>query len=182
MPSFKTLLLPLALSLAATTTAATCSGDWLSNTFGGDQKCCYGNMMVIDKDAFCCVYDLTPPVETSSTSTAISSTDDYAGWSTAGECFTKVPFSASNYSDLVSSASSKIAAARATVASNTATSTSASASSSSASSGTSSTASGTGSKTSSGSAASTSNAAMPIATAHEMMLGGAAVVVGIFVL
>lgn len=141
-------------------------------------------MMVNDKDAFCCVYDLTPPVETSSASTATSSTDDYAGWSTAGECFTKVPFSASNYSDLVSSASSKIAATRATIASNQATSTSAStsANSRSVSSGTSSAASGTGSKTSSGSAASTGNAAMPIATPQEMMLGGAAVVVGLFVL
>lgn len=179
MPSLK-ILLPLALSLAATTTAATCSGDWLSNTFDGDQKCCYGNMMVIDKDAFCCVYDLTPPVETSSASTATPSTDDYAGWSTAGECFTKVPFSASNYSELVSSASSKIAATRATVASNQATSTSAV--SSSTSSDTSSATGGTGSKTSSGSASPTSNAAMPIATAQEMMLGGAAVVVGLFVL
>ncbi|GLI72577.1 hypothetical protein PoHVEF18_000756 [Penicillium ochrochloron] len=137
--------------------------------------------MVNDKDASCCVYDLTPPVETSSASTATSSTDDYAGWSTAGECFTKVPFSASNYSDLVSSASSKIAATRATVASYQATSTSISSSSVSVSSGPTSATSGTGSKTSSGSAASTSNAAMPIATAQEMMLGGAAVV-GLFVL
>ncbi|KAJ5433051.1 uncharacterized protein N7458_012207 [Penicillium daleae] len=180
MPSFKTILLPLAL-LVATATADTCPGDWLSNTFNGDTKCCYGNMLVEDRDAFCCVYDLTPPpVETISTSTATSSTDDYAGWSTAGECFTKVPFSASNYSDLVSSASLKIAATRATVASNQASSTSTS--SSSTSSGTASATNGTSSKSSSASAASTSNAAMPIATAQEMVLGGAAVVVGLFVL
>jgi hypothetical protein len=50
------------------------------------------------------------------------------------------------------------------------------------SSGTNSATSGTGSKTSSGSATSTSNAAMPIATAQDMILGGAAVVVGLFVL
>ncbi|KAJ5370782.1 uncharacterized protein N7496_006874 [Penicillium cataractarum] len=179
MPSFKTFLLPIVL-LVATSSAATCSGDWLSNTFNGDTKCCYGNMLVEDRDAFCCVYDLTPPVETSSASTATTTSDDYDSWSTAGECFTKIPFSASNYSDLVSSASSKIAATRATVATNEAKSTSTSASS--ASSGTSSAASSTSSQTSSGSAASTSNAAMPIATAQEMMLGGAAVVVGLFVL
>lgn len=179
MPSFKTFLLPMAL-LVASSRAATCSGDWLSNTFKGDTKCCYGNMLVEDRDAFCCVYDLNPPVETSSASTVATTSDDYDSWSTAGECFTKVPFSASDYSDLVSSASSKIAATRATVATNEANPTSSSAST--ASSGASSVASITSSRTSSGSAAATSNAAMPIATAQEMVLGGAAVVVGLFML
>lgn len=180
MPSFRTLLLPITLSLMGIATAATCPENWLENTFSGDSKCCYGNMLVDNRDAFCCVYDMTPPTKTSSSSSASTTTDDYGSWSTAGECFTKVPFSASNYSDLVSSASSKIAASRTTVATNEANTTSTG--SSSASTGTSVGASGTSSQTSSGSASATSNAAMPIVTAQEMVLGGAAVVVGLFVL
>jgi hypothetical protein len=151
----------MALALAATASDITCPKDWLSNTFK-DTKCCYGNMLVINTDAFCCVYDMTPPAVTSSASSASMTTIEFNSWATTDECVTKVPFSASNYSDLVSSASSKIAASRTTVATNEASSTS--------------------SKASSGTAAATSNAAMPIATAQEMVLGGAAVVVGLFVL
>jgi len=165
MPSISSLLLPLTLFLA-TTTAATCPNNWLENTFGGDSKCCYGNMLVEDTDAYCCVYDMTFPKETSVSTT--SSFDD--SWSTAGDCFAKIPFTASDYSAQVSSASSKILAATTTIATNEATSTTASSTSSSTS--------GMGLS----STASTSNAAMPIATAQEMVLGGAAVVVGLFML
>ncbi len=66
---------------------------------------------------------------------------------------------ASDYSQQVSSASSKFnAGATATPATKVATS------------------------TSSGSAAATANAAMPIATAQDIVLGGAAVIAGLFVL
>lgn len=168
----------MALALAATASDITCPKDWLSNTFK-DTKCCYGNMLVINTDAFCCVYDMTPPTVTSSASSASTTTIEFNSWATTDECVTKVPFSASNYSDLVSSASSKISASRTTVAANEASSTS---THSSLASGTSAGTSGASSKASSGTAAATSNAAMPIATAQEMVLGGAAVVVGLFVL
>lgn len=179
MPSFRTLLLPIGFALAATATDITCPKDWLSNTFK-DTKCCYGNMLIINTDAFCCVYDMTPPTVTSSASSDSTTTIEFNSWATTDECVTKVPFSASNYSDLVSSASSKIAASRATVATNEASSTSTH--SSSASSGSSASTSGASSHASLGTAAATSNAAMPIATAQDMVLGGAAVVVGLFVL
>lgn len=180
MPSVRTLLLPMALALAATATDVTCPTDWLANTFKGT-KCCYGNMVIINTDAFCCVYDMTPATVTSSAPSASTTTDiEFNSWATTDECVTRVPFTASNYSDLVSSASSKIAASRATVATNEASSTSthSSSASSSSSAGT----SGASSHASSGTAAATSNAAMPIATAQDMVLGGAAVVVGLFVL
>ncbi|KAJ6110951.1 hypothetical protein N7486_003186 [Penicillium sp. IBT 16267x] len=177
MPSFRRLL-PIALSLAATALAATCPKNWLQDTsIDGDSKCCYGNMLIEDRDTYCCVYDMTPDVESSSISTAsTTSVDNYDSWSTAGDCFAKIPFTASDYSDQVSSASSKIVAGTTTIATNEATSTSAS------STPTLGASSGTSSNTSSGLAASTANAAMPIATAQEIVLGGAAVVVGLFVL
>ncbi|KAJ5811531.1 hypothetical protein N7474_007832 [Penicillium riverlandense] len=75
-----------------------------------------------------------------------------------GGCFTKIPWTASDYSEQVSSASSKLADSTTTPATNAAT------------------------PTSSGSAAPTTNAAMPIATAQEIVLGGAAVIAGLFVL
>ena len=79
--------------------------------------------------------------------------------SSATSCFAQIPFTATNYSQQVSSASSQLAAgATTTPATNDAT------------------------PTSSGSAAATTNAAMPIATAQEIVLGGAALIAGIFVL
>lgn len=184
MPSFKNLLLPITLSLAATTTAATCPQNWLEDTaLDGDSKCCYGNMVIDDRDAYCCVYDMTPALETSSVTTVTTTgMDDYDSWSTAGDCFAKIPFTASDYSDQVSSASSKIAAATTTIATNEATSTTARSTSTSTSGTSSGTSSGMGSNTSPGSTSTTANAAMPIATAQEMVLGGAAVVIGLFVL
>lgn len=76
-----------------------------------------------------------------------------------GSCFTMIPWTASDYSAQVSSASSKLAAGATTTPATT-----------------------DATPTSSGSAAATSNAAMPIATAQEIMLGGAAVIAGLFVL
>ncbi|KAJ5118589.1 hypothetical protein N7448_010297 [Penicillium atrosanguineum] len=180
MPSFKHLLLPITLLLASTT-ASTCPKNWLENTPpDGNSKCCYGNMVIDDTDAFCCVNDMTPSEETSDSTTT---TDDYDSWSTAGDCFTKIPFTASDYSEQVSSASSKVLATR-TIMVNEATSTTASSSSASSTSSnaSSSSAASTSSDASSRPTASTTtNAAMPIATAQEMVVG-AAVIVGIFVL
>lgn len=187
MPSFRHLLLPITFALAATTTAATCPQNWLEDTaLDGDSKCCYGNMVIEGRDAYCCVYDMTPDLETSSVST--TTTTGTVGWSTAGDCFAKIPFTASDYSDQVSSASSKITAVTTTIATNEATSTTTKSSSSStttsgatpgASSGTS---SSTSTNTSPGTKAATTNAAMSVATAQGIVLGGAAVVVGLFVL
>ncbi|KAJ5601867.1 hypothetical protein N7510_011401 [Penicillium lagena] len=161
MPSFRRLL-PIALSLAAATTAATCPQNWLQDTaVNGGSKCCYGNMIIDGRNAYCCVYDMTPKVITTIVSTSSTFEPSFI---TTPDCFAKVPFTASDYSDQVSSASSKVAAAATTIATNEAISTSAS------------------STTSSGSAATTTNAAMPIATAHEMVLGGAAVAIGLFML
>ncbi|KAJ5201503.1 uncharacterized protein N7498_006166 [Penicillium cinerascens] len=188
MPSFRNLLLPITFSLAAITTAATCPQNWLEQTVSqDDSKCCYGNMVMDDNDTYCCVYNLNPALQPSSVSIATTTNTNFEdSWSTADYCFTKIPFTASNYSDLVSSASSKVEAGATAIATNEAIFTTAGSTSTSTSTSTSGTSSGTSSsmssKTSPGSAATTSNAAMPIATAQEMVLGGAAIVVGLFVL
>lgn len=146
MLSFKRLLL-MSLSLVATTTAITCPNSWSKE----DGQCCYGSMQDDSpNNKYCCVND-TPinfnfNMNASPTSTASES------------CFTKIPWTASDYSEQVSSASSKLAGATTNPATNEAT------------------------PTSSGSAAATTNGAMPIATAQEIMLGGAAVLAGLFVL
>ncbi|KAJ5489008.1 hypothetical protein N7539_003898 [Penicillium diatomitis] len=187
MSAPKTILISVALSIAATAAAAvadqaTCPNDWLPQTRRGEVKCCYGNMVIEDKDTFCCVYDMNP-VTTSSASaaTATTTTDDYGSWSTADECFTKIPFTASNYSDLVSSASSKIVATRTTAVTTEASATN-TAISSAATDGSSSATSSGGSQSSSAAASTTSNAGLPRATAQDMVLGGAAVVAGLLVL
>lgn len=142
MPSFKSLLLT-ALSLAATTTA--CPQGWE----GKDNQCCFGFEQDSADGNYCCVGGKMGDIFSTASSSSAS-------------CFTKIPMTASDYSQQVSSASSKYqAGATATPATNVATSTS---------------------STSSGSAAATANAAMPIATAQEIVLGGAAVIVGLFVL
>ncbi|KAJ5667994.1 uncharacterized protein N7477_006564 [Penicillium maclennaniae] len=174
MPSIKQLLLPTTL-LLATATASTCPKNWLENTpTNGSSKCCYGNMVIDDTTAYCCVYDLTPKATSDSTTT-----DDYDSWSTAGDCFAKIPFTASDYSQQVSSASEVLATS--TIMTNEATTTASSTSTSGSSSTSSSSTSKTSSSANSASTASATNAAMPMATGQEMMLG-AAVVVGMFVL
>ncbi|KAJ5272958.1 hypothetical protein N7478_008083 [Penicillium angulare] len=160
MPSFKNLL-AVALSVTAATAAATCPTNWLSDTYNVT-RCCYGNMLLEDTTAYCCVYDTNPDATASSTVTATASGD---------ACFTKIPFTATNYSDLVSSASSKLVA--------TATATSSDASSSTTSAATS---GSSGSASVSGASSTSSAAAVPIATACEVIMGGAAIVAGLFVL
>lgn len=140
MPSFKSLLL-IALSLAATTTA-TCPQGW-----EGTDQCCFGIESTSDNGKYCCVGGTIAPLFGTTSSSSTST------------CFASIPWTASDYSQQVSSASSQYeAGATTTPATNVATS------------------------TSSGSAAATANAAMPIATAQEIVLGGAAVIAGLFVL
>ncbi|EPS32493.1 hypothetical protein POX_d05347 [Penicillium oxalicum] len=183
MPSLKSLLLPLALAIAATSATAvaddeTCPKDWLPQHQHGGMKCCYGNKILDGTENFCCVYDMSP-VPTSSVSTATE--DDYAAWATAGDgCVTRIPFTASNYSDLVSSASSKIAASRTAAATNEASATTTS--SSLTASPTSLTATPAGSQSTAAVPSTTENAALPMATAQDIVLGGAAVVVGLLAL
>lgn len=180
MPSLKTLLLPTLLTLTTATTTNNCPRDWLPNTWKGDAKCCYGSMTVeIEVGAFCCIYDLNPPIEPTTTSSAVSTTsltpEEY--WSGADYCFSKIPFTARDYSDQVSAASAKAIATRTEPPANDASSTSASTSTG--------TGSGSGSGTGSASSAtgtSTTNAGVPVATAEGRVLGGAAVAVGLFML
>ncbi|KAJ5148361.1 uncharacterized protein N7443_000068 [Penicillium atrosanguineum] len=151
MPSFKSLLL-IALSLVATTTADSCPQDWNSSK-ATDGQCCYGTPLSDGPTKFCCVgskglfkarNDLPRSVTSSSSSSL---------------CFAQIPFTASDYSQQVSSASSQyVAGATTTPATNEVT------------------------PTSSGSAAATTNAAMPIATAQDVVLCGAAFIAGLFVL
>ncbi|KAJ5133071.1 hypothetical protein N7448_007229 [Penicillium atrosanguineum] len=139
MPSFKSLLL-IALSLAATTTA--CPQGWE----GKDDQCCFGFEQDSADGNYCCVGGKMGDIFATTSSSSVS-------------CFAQIPMTASDYSQQVSSASSKYqAGATTTPATNVATS------------------------TSSGSAAATANAAIPIATAQEIVLGGAAVIAGLFVL
>ncbi|KAH8424186.1 uncharacterized protein LDX57_001941 [Aspergillus melleus] len=177
MPSLKTLL-PVLLSLATATIADNsdnCPHNWLSNRYK-DRRCCYGNMLIEDTTAYCCVYEvygyeelatMSFPTETASTSTEHT-------WSKEDGCFTKIPFTASDYSARVSSASDAIAASKTKPASNEAASTSGSTSSATGLASTSASASASGSESS-------TNAAMPVATAQGMVLGGAALAAALFV-
>ncbi|KAJ5195574.1 uncharacterized protein N7498_009012 [Penicillium cinerascens] len=152
MPSFKSLLL-IALSLAAT--AASCPQDW--DTQNG--QCCYGTFVSGSAPTYCCVKNINANTNSNMKVRDVLPRSLSLSLSIGDNCFTTVPVAATDYSAQVSSASSKLAAgATTTPATNEAT------------------------PTSSGSAAATSNAAMPIATAQEIVLGGAAVIAGLFVL
>ncbi|KAJ5126441.1 hypothetical protein N7448_005739 [Penicillium atrosanguineum] len=149
MPYFKSLLL-IALSLAATTMAASCPQSWSE----WDGQCCYGSLAALGPTKYCCVQGTNSNLKVRN----VLPRRMTSGGNSDG-CFTQIPFTASDYSEQVSSASSQLAAgATTTPATNEAT------------------------PTSSGSAAATTNAAMPIAIAQEIVLGGAAVIAGLFVL
>ncbi|KAI9036280.1 uncharacterized protein KD926_002098 [Aspergillus affinis] len=158
MPSLK-ILLPVILSLATATMAGNsddCPHNWFSNRYE-DRRCCYGHMMIEDTTAYCCVYEVLgyedPATMTSTSETTSASTDSYYNWSGADYCFTKIPFKASDYSARVSSASDAIEASKSALA--------------------------TASASAEGSESST-NAAMPVATAQGMVLGGAALAAAFF--
>lgn len=181
----KNLFLPTLLSLATTTTAQEddCPKHWYSNTFDGITRCCYGHMQVeMTTEAnhiFCCMYDLTPPEVTTTTfdGTPTTTATDWTFHSeiTSDTCLAKIPFTASDYSSQVSSASSSIVAdARATKSGPSSNSASPTATNSGSSSGKS---SSTG--TSLGSGTSTTNAAVPAATAGGIVLGAAAVALAV---
>ncbi|KAJ5887145.1 hypothetical protein N7504_011192 [Penicillium tannophilum] len=149
MPSFKSLLL-IALSLAATTTA-TCPQGW-----EGTDQCCFGAEVSQGSDKFCCI---GANIDFSMKARNVLPRSVSSSSSSASSCFAQIPWTASDYSQQVSSASSQYAAGATTApATNVATA------------------------TSSVSAAATTNAAMPIATAQEIVLGGAAFIAGLFVL
>ncbi|KAJ5989529.1 hypothetical protein N7481_004739 [Penicillium waksmanii] len=179
MASFKALLLTAfvsAAAYAANTTDYDCPVGWLPNTWK-ETRCCSGDMVVNDTDAYCCVSDmrfykeaLTNTALLYETATTTTTGDDYSRWATLKEtCVAKVPYTlaASDYSSQVSSASKK---AEATPTNTTATTTNSAA--------TSEATSGSGSQASTP----TSNAAMPLATAGDVALGGAALAAALFVL
>ncbi|KAK2751785.1 hypothetical protein FQN55_009227 [Onygenales sp. PD_40] len=160
MPSLKSLLFPTLLSLAAIATAAeeTCPNDWYPNTFHGT-RCCYGHMTIQETDAFCCVpYPIVPGEVLASLEDSISAPEP---------CFTLVPFTASDYSERVSAASaSAMTATKPSTNEATPTPT------------------GTGSGSGSGMepTGTSTGAAMPVATAQGMVLGGAAVAAALLAL
>jgi hypothetical protein len=186
MPSLKILFLLAVLSLAVTATAnpfsssSSCPKNWYTNTFGGMSRCCYGHMLVAGAkpDALCCVHDVVDESTTTASSGAAPSTTTDDSVSSPNSCFSKIPFSASDYSSRVSAASVMAWATTTGPSSNQASSTSTSTSTRSASGS----GSGSGSSTSSGLASSTSNVALPVATAEGVVLGGAAAVIAHFVL
>ncbi|KAJ5085408.1 hypothetical protein N7532_010179 [Penicillium argentinense] len=153
-------------------TSADCPANWLENSFHVT-RCCYGNMVVAEKGAYCCVYDLRPPTETTTANTATTTSE--TDWSTVNEsCVAKVPFTASDYSSQVSSASSKaVASTNASSGKVTSTDTAAAATR---------TGSGFSSFVGSQTPSTTSNGAIPIATAQEFVAGGAAIAAALFVL
>ena len=164
MPSLRTLL-PAILTLATRVTAAdNCPENWFENHFHVT-RCCFGNMMIEDTDAYCCIYDVTAPAEETDSSTATS-----IDWSTADSCFSKIPFTASDYSSQVSAASSKVIATATAAGPMTEPSTTYELTPTS-------TDSGSSSSTNPGTGSTTTNAAMPAVTAEGIVIGGAAVAV-----
>ncbi|KAJ6089764.1 hypothetical protein N7467_004980 [Penicillium canescens] len=100
----------------------------------------------------------------------IETTDAYCcdEWAGADYCFKKIPFTASDYSSQVSLASAQAVATNTGPSTNEATSTS--------------TSSGSSSTTASASVTPTTNAAMSLATAKGVVLGGAGVAAALFAL
>ena len=157
-----------------------CPSDWQDITNGDDEKCCYGSLLTIGPVPYCCVRDTSADFSTGfrardevesdcfpSCSDTTNSPASVALPDTPTEsssCATKVPFSASDYSKLVSSASASIASSG--QATNTASQGSATSTGDS-----SATSPSSGSESSTGTS---TNAAMPIMTAESMMFGGAA--------
>lgn len=131
-------------------------------------------MRVIDAGAFCCVIDAMPKTDTASTTTT-SATSIEEQWAGADYCF-KFPFSAGDYSNQVSSTSTVTVATNIRTPADEATSTTTSTSSGL------SAASGSSFSNVSMSVTPTTNAAMPVATAKGVVLGGARVAAALFVL
>lgn len=145
-------------------------------------------MQIADRDAYCCVYDVVGEREEYSSLAskgALSTMADDSISSTA-PCFTRIAWTASDFSERVSSASRAAGASRTVPVGNEASSNSTPAASGSASGSAS--ASGTGSEAASTSASasasgsSTSNAALPAVTARGLVLGGAAIAAALCVM
>lgn len=176
MASFKALLLTVFLSIAALAAYSEdikCPTGWLPDTYKVT-RCCSGDMTLNETGAYCCVGDMRHYKE-ALTNTALlyetATTTDDRDWSTltGDTCVAKIPFTlaASDYSAQVSSAAKK---AEATPTNTAATTTNFAATS----------------EASSGSVLQTliptSNAAISLATAGDIALGGAAFVAALFVL
>ncbi|KAJ5358208.1 hypothetical protein N7541_005366 [Penicillium brevicompactum] len=194
MPSMKTLF-SVALALATAASASTitggisndnskCPNNWVDVQNDNDERCCYGSLWTEDNDTYCCVRDVAADFS-NNLRVRDESTDCYPFCLDTSDrfphvtalnlptglpsCATKVPFTASDYSSLVSAASSSLAKQGPTT--NSAGQTTTSFATSTASSGTTSTSSETGSSTES-----STNAAMPAMTGGSVALGGAAVI------
>ncbi|CAI7677508.1 unnamed protein product [Penicillium manginii] len=174
MAPFKALLLTASLSVAAHAARSEdteCPTGWLPNTFKVT-RCCSGNMVIDNTTAYCCVYDmrgykeaLTNTALLYETATTTTTGDHYSEWATLEDsCIASVPYT------LPATAKK----AEATPTSTSATTTNSAATSETTSEATSS----SGSQVST----STSNAAMPLPTAGDIALGGAALAAALFVL
>ncbi|KAJ5971276.1 uncharacterized protein N7479_001194 [Penicillium vulpinum] len=176
MPFIKSLILTTVLSVASTAAKTDCPVGWMPNTFDVT-RCCSGNMVVDEQGAYCCVYDMRLYKEALTNTalryeTATATTTSETDWSTLeNSCIAEVRFTATDYSAQVSSASDKAEATPTDSSISEVTSTGTTASS---------TSSGTVSQTSTPTP--TSNVAMPLATAGEGLIGGAAFAAALFML
>ncbi|KAJ5109259.1 hypothetical protein N7456_005934 [Penicillium angulare] len=184
MPSVKNLLIPITLALAMANAETitgglhgnSCPSDWQNSIVNNDARCCYGSTTVEDNEGYCCVHEFS--LDLGNTYRARDDSDDsdcypFCSITTDGflsmttqSCVTKVPFTASDYSSIVSAASSSLASSSPATNSAAQTTTGAGAS-----------ATGSGDATSTGEATGTStNGAMPLATAEGVVLGAAAAI------
>jgi cobalamin biosynthesis Mg chelatase CobN len=177
MHSFKPLLASAVLSLVANTWAEeTCPEHWGLNHFNG-ARCCYGDMQIIDTDAYCCIWDVDGAYATASFFETATSTTYTPSTIT---CLTKIPFTATDYSSQVSLASMSVAASQTASSASNATSTSTNSGSGTSNLASVTSASATSASATSGSATSTPNAAVSVVPARGMVMGGAAVAAALF--
>ncbi|KAK4869247.1 hypothetical protein LT330_006247 [Penicillium expansum] len=170
------------LSIATNAAGTSCPVGWLPDTFHGT-KCCPGTMVIDEEGAYCCVNDMRAYIEALTDTAKLYATATTTGdtnWSTVdNSCIAEVRFTATDYSAQVSSASSKAEATPTNDSTNEVTSTSAT---------TSRTTSGAISQTSTSTPTltstptPTSNAAMPLATAKDIMRSGAVFAAAFFML
>ncbi|KAJ5281048.1 hypothetical protein N7478_006420 [Penicillium angulare] len=179
MPSVKDLLIPAVLALAMVSNAETitgglngnsCPSDWQNSIVNNDARCCYGSTTVEDHEGYCCVHDFSVHLgnmyqardDSSDCFPFCSITTDGFLSMTTQSCVTKVPFTASDYSSVVSVVSSSLASS--SPATNSASQTTTDAAGST----------GRVTFTVDSSTGTSTNGAMPLATAEGVVLGAAA--------
>ncbi|KAJ5093499.1 hypothetical protein N7456_009360 [Penicillium angulare] len=129
MPSLQSILIPAVMSFAVAANAnfnlggnllgkrlvTNCPNYWTPVNYNGQGRCCHGSLSVEeDNEPYCCVmnyhdYDWNDRPRFSDCFPFCSGTDDggpSVTWSNEPSCITRVPFSASDYSNIVSSAAS----------------------------------------------------------------------------